>query len=668
MCGLLAVWNRDGAPVDVAALRRGVNTLRPRGPDGEGYVLIDTRSGQVLACAGHDTPAALGLPALEGRHDARFDLALGHRRLAILDRSPAGHQPMSTEDGTLWLVFNGTIYNFAEVRSCLEASGQRFRSRTDTEVVLRAYAQWGTECVERLHGMWAFALWDGRRRRLFVSRDRLGIKPLVYHLGPTTAAFSSELKGLRAFASTPTALDAEALHHYFSLMSVPAPFTVWEGVRKLPPGHAAVVDAKGMSERAWWRIEPRPAAGSADELCEELQALLTDSVRRHLVGDVPVGSLLSGGVDSSIVSALAAAATQGSRLPTYTMSLPGARDRGEAGWAERVATHLSTEHREVPLAADVLCGLPAFVASCDEPFAVSSALGVHALARAASARVKVLLSGDGGDELFAGYLQRYAGVDALWDGIENGTAGRLASARAVSANRGVRWGRLRTLGRLAAAARALRRSRDDDDPRGTSINAHKVLLNEAEKRALYTPAWRERTAGISTTEWLRSKLPPPTSERLTRWQLHDVHTSLPDEMLVKLDKATMACGIEARVPLLDHRIVELALGLPARLKIAEGRGKWILKRVAERHVPREVLDRPKAGFDIPLSTWFRDGWRSFVRDTLSPAALRRAGVLAPRTVHQVLANYESRPSFGSAHMVFTLLCFQIWHDAYHGGG
>jgi asparagine synthase (glutamine-hydrolysing) len=661
MCGVLAIWNRDGAPVDLAALQRGSAAMRHRGPDDEGYVLIDTQTGRAVACRGRETRADVSLPALDSVRGP-FDLALGHRRLAIIDRSRDGHQPMSTEDGALWVAFNGMIYNFAEVRSRLEALGHTFRSRTDTEVVLRAYREWGSACVEHLSGMWAFVVWDAPARQLFASRDRLGIKPLVYHVGESRVAFGSELKGLTAFA-VPREIDAEALHHYLSLMNVPAPFTIYRGIRKLAPGHSLVVRPRSVTDRVYWRLEPAPRASSGTDAVEELDELIQDSVRRHLAGDVPAGTLLSGGVDSSIVTAVAATMTRPAELPTYNLTVPDAAHYDESAWARRVSTHLGTDHHAIPAAADVLSTLPELVSLFDEPFAVSSVIGVHRLAREASNRVKILLTGDGGDEVFAGYLTRYARVDELWERISDSRGNRLGVSRAQAAGDWVRWEPFDLLARVKLTARTLPLS--DDAGRDVCFNLRKVTLNDAEKRALYTPEWRDRTRGMSTVSWLGSRLRPAGTERLARWQLQDIHTSLHDEMLAKVDKATMACGVEARVPLLDHRIVEFATSLPARLKIADGHGKWILKKVGERYVPHDVLYREKAGFSMPLSEWFRGAWRPFVRDTLSPSALGRVGVLDGRAVDGLIAYHESHPGFRTAHMLFTLLGFQMWHDVCH---
>lgn len=289
MWGILAVWNRGGAPVDLNALERGARAMRHRGPDDEGYVLIDSRAGRAVACGGRDTRPDASLPSiasLDRAAAARFDVALAHRRLAIVDPSLAAHQPMSSDDGATWITYNGMIYNHAEIRVRLEGRGHRFRSRSDTEVVLRAYIEWGPGCVAELNGMWAFAIWDGRARRLFASRDRLGIKPLVRYVGDGVAAFASELKGLTAFGGVPARIDAQAIHHYLSLMQVPAPFTIYERVRKLRPGHSMAVEADSVAEAAHWTLDPGPPFEGA--AADELDALLRDSVRLRLGGDAPV--------------------------------------------------------------------------------------------------------------------------------------------------------------------------------------------------------------------------------------------------------------------------------------------------------------------------------------------------------------------------------------------
>jgi len=391
--------------------------------------------------------------------------------------------------------------------------------------------------------------------------------------------------------------------------------------------------------------------------------LLQDSVRLRLLADVPVGSLLSGGIDSSIVTAIAAKHTSGA-LKTFNVSFRSLPEFDESPWAEAVASHVRAQHRSIELSFDFLEHLPAMIDLFDEPFSVSSVMGVYLLARAAARDVKVLLTGDGGDELFAGYLERYVGVDEIWERTGGrGVLARFSTERARAASDWVRWTRPATATKLRAGLRSV--LRPDHRQRDDAFNMMRLIFNDAEKRALYTPEWRARTRGASTLRWLGSILPPSTPRGLRRWQVHDLHTSLHDEMLAKVDKATMAWGIEARVPFLDHRLVDLALSLPDRFKVAGGQGKWILRRVGETYLPSAVLNREKHGFSIPLSDWFRGELRGFVRDVLEAGALRRVGVFEPQTVEQVLAFHDARPCFLTSHMIFTLVCFQLWHER-HG--
>lgn len=664
MCGILALWYRDGTPIDRAALARGVGALSRRGPDDEGYLLLDTRTGRFVQCRGSASDSRVDLPTLDTAGDHRYDLALGHRRLSIVDLSPAGHQPMSARDGSLWIVFNGMIHNFRDLREQLQALGHRFESRTDTEVILHAYAAWGTACVERFNGMWAFVLWDGHRQQLFASRDRLGIKPLLAATAGPLVAFASELKALRPVPDLPLELDPVAVHHYLSLMKVPAPFTIYRQVRKMMPGHSARVDHDDFTEWAYWRLDPSHAPElNQEDAAEQIAALLEDSIRLRLIADVPMGALLSGGVDSSIVTAMAAAGLPPGDLTCFTLGFPNQPDVDETRWAGELAAHLGVQHHVVEFSAEFLEDLPSLVALFDEPFAVSSALGVYRLAQEAARHTKVLLTGDGGDELFAGYLHRHAQVDELWDRIDRQPFSRFRGARAGAAAERVRW-RTPSMGELLRLRwRSLVVSRQR--ARDRSFNARRALFNQAEKQALYTPGWRDLTRGAETLTWLGTTLPPPDGDRLTRWQVHDVRTSLHDEMLTKVDRATMASGVEARPPLLDHRLVEMAVNLPAGLKLRDGAGKWILRKVGERYVPPGLFDRPKGGFTIPLSHWFGREWRGLLGDALAPAALRRVGVLRPEAVQAVLAHHDAHPGFTTAHMVYTLLCFQIWHDVFH---
>ena len=655
MCGIVALWNRDGSPIDVDALRAGVKSLAHRGPDGEGYLLVDTRSGRTVEAS------SMTLESLRGE---RFDLALGHRRLAIIDLSAAGHQPMGSAERDVWVVFNGMIYNFEELRGRLLARGRAFRGRSDTEVLLAAYLEWGPRFVDELNGMWAFVIWDARTRTLLASRDRLGIKPLVFHLDADSAAFASEMKALRPLLAGAPEIDAQAVHHYLSLMQVPAPYTIDRRVRKLRPAQVLEVGRDSVRERTYWSADSFAveAATEGDERDAEarLEALLADSVRLELVADVPVGTLLSGGVDSSLVSALAALGKRPERLTTFSVTFPGRPDVDESVWARLVAERLESDHVEIELDESDVSLVPEILRLYDEPFAISSVLGVYLVARAASERVKILLSGDGGDELFGGY-ERYLAVDDRWQHRAQRPYGRLDKERVAGIGQWVRWQPLST----AVLARLAWQSLRTNDARGRDLefNRGRVMFNDVEKLSLYSDAWRDGPVPDPTVPWLCSASGSTIAvDPILRRQLMEIHTSLPDEMLSKVDRATMAWGIEARVPLLDHRVAEQALGLPAALRYGGHEGKRILKRIAARHVPSEVVYREKRGFTIPLAEWLRGGLREFVRDTLTPAAIRRAGVFDDAAVGQVLAWYEREPNFHTAHMVFTLLSFQLWQD------
>jgi asparagine synthase (glutamine-hydrolysing) len=461
----------------------------------------------------------------------------------------------------------------------------------------------------------------------------------------------------------PRRLDPEALHHYLSLMKVPAPFTIYEGIRKLRPAHSLVVTRESLAERCYWRPALTPLEYTEQEALERVDALLHDSVRLRLLADVPVGSLLSGGIDSSVVTAVAAARARDA-LKTFNVSFRALPEFDESRWADAVASHVGVQHRSCELSFDFLERLPELIDLFDEPFSVSSVMGVYLLARVAASEVKVLLTGDGGDELFAGYLDRHVGVDKLWKRTGGRPLSRFDAERASASTQWVRWEPRATGSKVRLALQSIahrdRRRRDD------SFNLMRLILNDAEKDALYAPEWRARTRGLSTLRWLGSTLPPRGLQGLRRWQLHDISTSLHDEMLAKVDKATMAWGIEARVPFLDHRLVDLALNLPDHLKVVAGQGKWILRKLAERYLPPAVVHREKHGFSVPLSVWFRGELRGFVRDVLDPAALRRVGVFAPEAVARLVAYHDRRPDFLTSHMVFNLVCFQLWHER-HGG-
>jgi asparagine synthase (glutamine-hydrolysing) len=569
MCGISGIFDpRATADDTLAALRRMTTVLAHRGPDADGF---------------HVEPG----------------VGLGHRRLSIIDVA-GGDQPIYGDGGRLAIVFNGEIYNFVALRRELEALGHRFATRSDTEVILRGYEAWGDACVERLRGMFAFAIWDRARRRLLLARDRIGVKPLYYAWNGSRLLFASEIKGILAHPAASTRLDREALDDYLTYLYVPAPKSIYAGIRKLRPGHLLIVSEDGITERPYWalRFEPDERA-SETEHAERLAAALEESVRLHLVSDVPLGAFLSGGLDSTAVVALMARAMD---RPVETASI-GFRDAqfDELPYARAAARALGTNAHEAVVDADAVRILDILAWHFDEPFADSSMVPTYYVSEVARRHVTVCLSGDGGDENFAGY-RRYR-----FDLLEN----RIRSL--VPA--GVGTPLFGTLGRLYPKAdwlpRPLRGRTLLTNLGSTPERAYFRTMSwfDAEmKDRLYGADLKASLAGYDSFGVLGEHFEQvPDLDPLSRIQYVDFKTYLPDDILTKVDRTSMAHSLEVRVPILDHVVVEAAARIPADLKLRDGEGKWIFKRAVGHLLPREVLDRPKMGFSVPLAAWFRGG-------------------------------------------------------------
>jgi asparagine synthase (glutamine-hydrolysing) len=567
--------------------------------------------------------------------------------LSIIDLSTGG-QPMAPESGSTWITFNGEIYNFRELRAELEGLGQRFQTSSDTEVILAAYEAWGDECVRRLRGMFAFALWDARQRRLLLARDRVGIKPLVYAWDGRRLLFASELKAILQEPATPRELDWEALRDYFTYHYIPAPRTIFRAVRKLPPACYAVLDVERSTfevHRYWdLRFEPDHRRSEAEWL-DGLRAHLTDAVRSHLVSDVPLGAFLSGGMDSSVVVALMAQAGAG---PTRTFSIGfDEADFDELDHARRVAKHYGTDHHEFVVKPDALEVMPQLTWQFDEPFADSSALPTFYVAKITREHVTVALSGDGGDENFAGY-RRYAEALARHARLDQGagrtgrSALRLAAGLVPAGIRGRGW--LQMLGadpieRYFHMVSFQRRS-----------TLASLLTPEAGSRANIAPdgeAFRALARAGSAPDYVSTL------------QYLDVRTYLPEDILTKVDRTSMLVSLEARVPLLDHRLMEFLATMPSSLKMAGGTGKVILKRLMTPDLPIETLGRRKMGFGVPLASWLRRELRDWTRDTLLGPRARGRGWVEPAAVRRLVDEHDRRGRDRSAQL-WALLCLEEW--------
>jgi len=620
MCGIAGILRAPGQRVEAQDLRAMAAALAHRGPDDEGFH-VD----------GH--------------------LGLGHRRLSILDLSTAGHQPMRNEDGMVWVVYNGQLYDFAPQREWLEGRGHRFRSHTDTEVIVHLYEEKGEELLGDVDGMFAFALWDARRRKLLLARDRLGIKPLYYVETDGTLAFASELKALLALPWLPRQVDSLAVVQYLYQSSVPGDTCALQGFRKLQPGELLVAEDGAVRRRRYWRLplasgEP-PAA--FDDAAAEFRTRLDAAVRSHLVADVPVGTFLSGGLDSSAVTLAARAAVTGP-LHTFSVRFEG-RAFDEGPVAAEVATALGTIHHELRLGDEAASVFPDVVHHADEPFAVSSALALYHLSRFARKHVKVVLTGDGADEVLAGYPWRHEPERGPGAGPRSFLRGLgLSVARSV---RGARAGTPGVASQLGARLGRMLRHPDERYAEIVSAFTPEELahLLVPDRLELARRAW-------SSSPILRAYREEDGGDEVNRRLRVDLRTTLVDEMLAKVDRMTMASGLEARVPFLDRALVEWAFRQPGRHKIRGGKGKLLLRRALSGSLPR-VAARAKHGFDVPLGAWLRTRLRPLLLDALSPEATRRRGLFRPEAVQRLL-DAHLRGRGDHARKLFSLLSLEMW--------
>ena len=611
MCGIVGILNAGGQPVLLEELHWMSRAIAHRGPDDDGYYL-------------------------------NKGVGLGMRRLSIIDLT-TGRQPISNEDGTVWAVFNGEIYNYRELRTQLEQNGHWFSTTTDTETIVHLYEDRGPECVQELRGMFSFAIWDERKQELLIARDRLGIKPLYYTEINRQFVFASEMKAILQLPGFQRNIDWGALNHLFTFLSTAESDSILEGIHKLKPGHLLIASPNGKTRiRQYWDVQFEPDVTLTEESCkEQLLELLDDSVRSHLVSDVPVGAFLSGGIDSSAVVARMVQTTS-ARVQTFSIGFSeGPFD--ELQFAQMIATRFDTDHHELVLEPNALDILEDLIWYLDEPFGDSSAIPTFMVSKMASERVKVVLSGDGGDELFAGY-DKYA-----VEGRER------------------RYGLLPSVARkvLGAAARALpggipgRRFLRHMSLSGTDryLDAFTLFPME-EKRKLFR---NEAFEILSLHDPRQSKLhclDRQDGHWLSALQYLDLKSYLPLDILTKVDRMSMAHSLEVRVPLLDHKLVEFAARIPPQLVFQGGVRKYIFKRAMAELLPSEVIDKPKQGFAVPLGSWFRGGLENVVREVLLSETMRRRGIFSPEYIEHLLKLHKLGRDL-DLHL-WTLLSFEMW--------
>ena len=639
MCGITGYWMRRGDPSPwLADVGRAVEALKQRGPDDNG---VWVRPG--------------------GR------VALGHTRLSILDLSPLGHQPMHSHDGSVSMVFNGEVYNFAAIRGELESLGHRFRSSGDSEVILAAFWQWGVSCVDRFIGMFAIAFWDERTRRLILLRDRMGVKPLYYAFDGNVLWFGSELKALRAHSAWKPEIDSAALGEYLQYGYVSAPRAIYKHVHKVLPGHWLELGELGEPVQHRYWTPPRdedPVDLPEAELERQLEHLLIDAFRYRMISDVPLGVFLSGGIDSSLVAAILKV-HGGGELRTFTIGFDDPRF-DESARAREVARHLGTRHTERILTGrDMRDVLTHWADLFDEPFGDSSGVPTYLVSQLAREHVKVALSADGGDELFHGYnhyglcIERERALSRV----------PVAARRMMSAS-------LRSLGAGGVADLASRMPMPGSmrhlARRGVGERLDKLgaLLPDLDRNTLYDfslTSWAPWEIGALTgaAPVPRERIASGAGSFAEQMPYQDLRFFLPDDILVKVDRTTMATGLEGREPLLDHRLVEFALRLPMKLRRGPLGTKHLIRKVLYKYVPRELLERPKQGFGVPLSAWLRGDLAPLVSEYLSPRRIKDGGIFDPSIVARTVANFrEGGPANDRLDMqkMWFLLSFEMWRD------
>ena len=630
MCGICGkLFHSRDRTVDGELLRSMASVINHRGPDDEGIYV-------------------------------KNNVGLAHKRLSILDLSPAGHQPMNNEDGSIWIVFNGEIYNFLDLREELQKKGHTFRSRTDTETIIHLYEEKGVECVHDLRGMFAFAIWDENKKRLFCARDRAGKKPFVYAHTQDGLLFASEIKSLLRNPALERSLDYRSIHHYLTYQYVPSPLSIFKDIKKLPPAHVLIYEGGDLTIKRYWSLsyQKKLHLSSVGEYGEQFRDLFQEAVKIRLRSDVPLGAFLSGGIDSSLVVAVM------SRLmnqPVKTFSI-GFEEEGydEVAFARIIAEKYETDHHEFTVKPDAVSILPQLVWHYNEPFADSSAIPTYYVSKMTRDFVTVALNGDGGDESFAGY-ERYV-ADKLADYyrrvppfIREGIIRRVVDTLPHSTNRRNFFRRLK------------RFLKGISEPPERRYVRWICFFDNEMKGDLYTPSFKDLNRELDsvdlTVKWYERA---DAEQFLDRTLFVDVMSYLPEDLLVKVDIASMAHSLEARSPFLDHKVMEFAALLPPNLKLRGMETKFLLKDTLSDIVPQEILQRKKMGFGVPLDVWFRNDLKEMAYDVLLDQKSIERGYFRKEYVLQMLDDHVSK-RYDHSYRIWALLFLELWHRMFIDG-
>ena len=631
MCGITgAVWNDPRLGLDEPQLLCMTRAIRHRGPDDEGTYLTEYR--------------------LRPPYEAQPGVALGFRRLSIIDLA-GGHQPMCNEDESVWMVFNGEIYNYRDLRRRLEGAGHQFKTESDTECIIHLYEDEGPECFTHLNGMFAVAIWDSRNRRLVLGRDRLGKKPLVYRHEPGRLLFASELKSLLSLPGLPREVDPAAVDEYLTYQYVPHPNCILKGYRKLPPGHFAQWHEGKLEVKPYWRPDFAQEINITEkDAAERLRELLESAVTMRMRSDVPLGAFLSGGVDSSLIVALMQK-NSAEPVKTFSIGFPVA-EFDETKYAPKVAAHLKTDHHELQVTPDAVSILPKLAWHYDEPFADSSAIPTWYVSQMTREHVTVSLSGDGGDELFAGYPRyRAAAIAGMFDYL--GPVRSLLAARF--------WQRLPASSRQKSRLRQFKRFSE-----ALSLSPARryfdwiSIFNETRRAAMYSDEFLAELPDSDPFVFLNSAWKKMKGrDAVTTASLTDLITYLPCDLMTKVDIASMAHSLECRAPFLDYRVVEWAASLPCRLKYRGGKGKRLLRAALGDLLPKEIWTRKKMGFGVPLDHWFRNELKPLTHDLLLSADTKSSRFFRREAVKSLVEQHEKQ-QFDHSARLWALVMLEMW--------
>ncbi|MBI4451029.1 asparagine synthase (glutamine-hydrolyzing) [Candidatus Woesearchaeota archaeon] len=621
MCGITGFYNFE----DKVLLRRMMSAIQHRGPDDHGTYVDDHCS-------------------------------LGHLRLSIIDVS-GGKQPLSNEDGSVWIAFNGEIFNYQDLRIMLERKGHEFTTNSDTETIVHAYEEFGEKCAELLNGFFAFAIYDQNKKQLFLARDRLGVKPLYYAVQDDAFFFASEIKALLENKELPRAVNLDALHDYLSFRANTTAHTMFKGLKKLPPAHTMLVSKDGVRVKRYWSLKYAQSDVSEQETALHIQQLFHDSVQRRLMSEVPLGLWLSGGIDSSSVLAMMAQSTS---EPVKTFSVGfGTKDWDELKYARLSAQHFNTDHEEVIINPDYAKLLPKLVWHLDEPMSDPTVIPTYLLSQHTKKKVTVVLTGEGGDETFGGYenyklMLQHQRIRHFPRAIRSLGAGVATKLPAAVLNRFFKYaGSLGEEGLL----RMKRFAATNDE--AEAYLAITSIFSEEEKQALYAETTKQTLAGTNTMNTWRERFFADKQPLLNKLTNAEINTLLVDDLLMKVDKMSMAFGVEARTPFLDYRLVEYSAQIPSRFKIQHGVEKAILRKAMQPYIPKAIAERKKARFFVPIHEWFKGDLMDMAKDELAPAILRRQGFFEPTTVQRMFDRFDTSPLYYSRQL-WSLLCFQLW--------